>query len=122
MNKELLKIGVSLINSTSHVEESARVFLSSMRIKPHLIKFGGMSTPRYAEPVQLITGEITKALVHLKEANSIISQVMVKKEGNNKVIDMSYNLIDIVDKLYCLSLDDQEEIAELINLKFNKNQ
>jgi len=115
------KAAVSLLNSSEHFENSLRTYTASVRMTPKLVKTTGLSTPKYIDPVVYIEEKATLATEAMKEVNSIIEQVHFKKKGKDAIIDMQYNLIDTVDKLYYLSLEHQAQVAELIN-KLSNNK
>lgn len=113
------KAAISLINSVAHVEESVREFRSCVLMTPKLISDGTTSIPnKRIVPVEYISERVESAVGLLKEANNAIEQVFVKKKGKDNVTDMSYSLIDMVNKLYCLSLEDQKEVFNVIKEKY----
>jgi len=116
------KSAISLLNSSEHFENSLRTYKSFVRMTPKLVKTAGLSTPKYIDPVAYINEKATLAIEAMKEVNSIIEQVHFKKKGKDAIIDMQYDLIDTVDKLYYLSLQQQAEVAELINKLSNSNK
>lgn len=116
------KSAISLLNSSEHFENSLRTYKSFVRMTPKLVKTAGLSTPKYIDPVAYIDEKATLAIEAMKEVNSIIEQVHFKKKGKDAIIDMQYDLIDTVDKLYYLSLQQQAEVAELINKLSNSNK
>lgn len=116
------KSAISLLNSSEHFENSLRTYKSFVRMTPKLVKTAGLSTPKYIDPVVYIDEKATLAIEAMKEVNSIIEQVHFKKNGKDAIINMQYDLIDTVDKLYYLSLQQQAEVAELINKLSNSNE
>lgn len=118
MNNNQLRAGIDLIISSIYFEESARSFRSNVIIKEKIDRLDG-KVQRF-KPHEVINEHADKVIQHSKELNEKISQLMIKKRGNDPIVDMAYDLIESFRELSYLSIPDQQKVKEFINNLKNK--
>lgn len=108
-----LSAGIDFIISSIYFNESARQFKSVVRTKEKLDRFNGR-VQRFT-PHEVLNEQAQKVIDESNKLSEYVTQLLVKKRGSDPIIEMSYNLIDMFQKISYLSTDDQEKVKEFLN-------
>lgn len=120
---EEFKLSIAIVNTAKALEEYTRELSSRIRLKERMITSGSATSVKKIEPISYINqlaNEVTDK-DKIKELNDIIDKVFVKSPGKGAVNNMAYDLQLIIKELFCLSVDDQIEVFEIIKSKYEKD-
>ena len=117
---KMIRAVISVINSVEHAEDSLREYISRVKVNPKVVKTNKLSTHVMIDPNKYIAEQFEKAIIPIKEINSIIRQIHFDKKGVSSIEAKQYDLISHVNILYLLENKDQEEVFNLINTLYEK--
>lgn len=110
---DMFKAGICVINAGSYMEEVLREQVGKIRLKPKaiILKDGQVQMIDVSRKL-LQHGE--KAIESLKKYNEVVNQSLIKKQGQDEIDVMAFELGELYSEIAFLSIDNQNKVKELV--------